>query len=427
MHLSLVTSSCVPMGGVCVALCAALLGNLQSPRCVKGQEIEVTTDSEWPKSVAELLRQGLSKTDKDSLRIWRECYHELVEKGDDTCRVDLAMGLIYARGDRYEDMWRTLMKTAARQPGNTDVLRLLSWARLSDKQFIAGLKDINTMIAAKLMANANANPADLQLAIYFAGEAFGFAEVAIAEVQPSQQEKHQKLRSEVFGLLPETAKVEFSDAEDGMRSKVQQAIQETRDEQAEISEEQVNEKDAREQELTEQQGAVQAEAAVRQQQAVAIQQNAQVELAQIQAQAQPLFAQLASLERRLSNLLNDQSREKEDFDKKRFDPLIADVRGEISGVQANLQPLIVHYKRVEQTAMRQLSALGVRVQQLGRLHGANARRLRANDGKSANGLTATVSAELRKLTRLATYVPLDFEKEAEVVLGKARRGGLTLD
>ena len=77
--------------------------------------------------------------------------------------------------------------------------------------------------------------------------------------------------------------------------------------------------------------------------------------------------------------------------------------------------------------MGQLRALGVRVRQLGRIHGANAQRLRANDANNANGLTVKVSTELKQLTRLATYVPLDFEKETQRVLGTTRRGGLALD
>jgi len=96
-------------------------------------------------------------------------------------------------------------------------------------------------------------------------------------------------------------------------------------------------------------------------------------------------------------------------------------------VQANLQPLIDRYNQVEQTAMGQLRALGVRFQQLGRIHGANAHRLRANGAKNANGLTVKLSTELKQLTRLVTYVPLDFEKETKLFLGTSRRGGLTLD
>jgi len=417
----------VVIGGACTALLAAFLFSVRTQRCVVGEEIESTAHTNWPNSVAELLRQGLSKTDADSIRIWKESHDELVTKGEDAYRADLALALIYARASRYEDMRATLMKTAERHPKNHNLLRLLSWARLSDRQFTEGLKDISTMITARLELDAKSNPADVEDAIEFAGEAFGFAEVAIKEVQPSRQEQYQELRKDLHSRLPEAAKTSFAYAEDGMRLKVQQAIQEMRGDQAENSDKQKAEQETRAQELNAQQQAMKAEAAARQQQAAQIQQNAQAILSQIQQQAQPLFAQISRLESELSSLRDAQSREKEDVDKKRFDPLIADVRGQISGVQANLQPLIDRYNQVEQTAMVQLRALGVRVQQLGRIHGANAHRLRANGAKNANGLTVKLSTELKQLTRLATYVPLDFEKEMQVVLGTSRRGGLTLD
>ena len=415
------------IGGACTFLVTALICAVRPQHCVVGEEIASTTHTIWPNSIAELLRQGLSKTDADSIRIWKESHDELVTKGEDAYRADLALALIYARGSRYEDMRATLMKTTERHPNNPELLRLLSWARLSDRQFTEGLKDIVTMIAARLEPDAKSNPADVEDAIEFAGEAFGFAEVAIKEVQPSRQQQYQDIRKDFHGLLPEAAKTSFAYAEDGMRSKVQQAIQETRGEQAENSEDQKAEKEARKQELDAQQQAMQAEAAGRQQQAAQIQQTAQAMLSQLQQQAQPLFAQISRLEGELNSLLAAQGREKENVDKKRFDPLIADVRGQISGVQSNLQPLIARYNQVEQTAMGQLRALGVRVRQLGRIHGANAQRLRANDAKNANGLTVKVSTELKQLTRLATYVPLDFEKETQRVLGTTRRGGLALD
>jgi len=409
------------------AVAAAFTWHIQPTVSVFGEEPEATSPTVWPTSAGELLKQGLTKTDSESIRLWKECHHEMIAKGEDVTRADLALALIFARAGRFDDTRQTLMTTAKRSPDSAHILRLLSWARLSDRQFTEGLEDVSSLVAVSAESHARTKSNDMQDAVTYAGEAFGFAEIAIKEVQPTRQGRFEELRKKLDEVLPEDSKASFAYAADGMRSKVLQAIEATRGVQNENREQDKAAKESRKQELESQQQNMQAEAAHRQQQAAEIERNARAILSQIQQQAAPLFAQLAQLESELSSLQNAQSREKEGIDKQQFDPAIASVKGQISGVQSNLQPLITQYNQVEQTAMGQLTALGMRVRQLGRIHGANNHRLKANNSKKADGVNATVSSELRKWTRLATYMPLDFELETRRVLGTTRRSGLTLE
>lgn len=388
-----------------------------------GEEVGDTPQSERPASVKELLRQGLAKTDITSIRRWKECHDDLVIKGGDVNRADLALALILARAGRYEDMRLLLATSAERKPASQHVLRLLSWARLSDRQFNDGLADVSTLVALSIDPATKNDPSDTEDAIRYAGQAFGFAQVAIKEVQPSSQKRYEELRDTIDGLLPEPSKEIFAYATDQMQIKVQQALQEVRGRQADQSGQQQAEKEARKEELEARQRELEAEAAHRRQQAATIEKEARAQLQAIQQQAAPHYSQLEGFEAELSSLLNAQSREKETFDKKRFDPAIAIVRGQIAGVQATLRPLVSQYNQVEQAAMGQLAALGMRVQQLGRIHGADNLRLNSNEAKKADGKNVQVSLELKKKLRLATYLPLDFDAEADLVLQSTPRRG----
>lgn len=381
----------------------------------------------YPESLSDLLHQGLVKTDPESMRTWRACHKQLIQKGVDATQADLAIALIFASAERYDEMRRTLQAAQKRHPGRPDTLRLLSWARLSDRQFIEGLEDICKLVAIAYDPKSQLPAAAKQEAINYAGAAFGFAEIVIKEVRPERQGRFVELRHAVENLLPEDDKTTLMNAFDAMRARVTEELKDTLELKDQKSEEQQAEKDLNKAHFEAQQAEMKAEAAHRQQQAMEIERDARIMLGDLQRAAAPLFAQRSVVAAELNQLTAERSRQEEDFDKQRFDPAIASARGQLDGIDSQLQPLIIRYNQVEQTALGQLQALGMRVNQLGRIHGATTRRLAANDAQAANGLTGKVSADLRRRTRLATYMPLNFDAERELLLAGRYSTSVRLD
>jgi hypothetical protein len=74
-----------------------------------------------------------------------------------------------------------------------------------------------------------------------------------------------------------------------------------------------------------------------------------------------------------------------------------------------------------------LRTLGIRVAGLGKMHGANRARLRQNERRSESGRDAKVATDLRTKTRLATYLPLDFDRERDLLLGSDVETSVGLD
>lgn len=381
----------------------------------------------YPESLPDLLLHGLVKTDSESMRIWRESHAQLIEQGVDATKADLALALIFAHAERFEEMRRTLQSAHKRDPDRPETLRLLSWARLSDKQFTEGLEDISKLVAITIDPKTQSPPTAKEEAIKYAGGAFGFAEIAVKEVQPEKHDRCSELRQAIEDLLQEDDKTCFAYAVDAMRVKVTDGLKDTLESKDQKSEEQQAEKDAKKEQLEAQQQQMQAEAAHRQQQANQIRDNAMMMLGELQRAAAPLFAQRRIVAVELDRLTSERGQQKDDVDKRRFDAAIASVRGQLDGIDGELQPLINRYNQVEQTAIGQLRALGMRVNQLGKIHGANNHRLRQNEAKAANGLTGKLAADLRKRTRLATYMPLDFDEEKKRLLAGKYTAAVRLD
>lgn len=381
----------------------------------------------YPQSLTDLLLHGLVKTDPESMRIWKESHEQLIEKGVDATQADLALALIFAHAERFEEMRRTLQGAQKRDPDRPETLRLLSWARLSDKQFTEGLEDISKLVAIAIDPKTKSPASSKEEAIKYAGSAFGFAEIAMKEVQPEKHERCSELRQALENLLQDDDKTCFAYEVDAMRVKVTEGLKDTLESKDQKSEEQQAEKTAKKEELEAQQQQMQAEAAHRRQQAMEIETNARMILGELQRAAAPLFAQRRIVATELNRLTSERGQQKEDVDKRRFDAAIASVRGQLDGIDGELQPLINQYNQVEQTALGQLRALGMRVNQLGKIHGANNHRLRQNDAKAANGLTGKLAADLRKRTRLATYMPLDFDAEKKRLLAGKYAASVRLD
>jgi hypothetical protein len=365
-------------------------------------------------TVQQLLEYGLNA---DGPRVITNCEDSarfLVASGANQTEVDLALALAYARFRRFEDMRRLLDKTAVAAPQDVRVLRLHSWAQLSDRQYEQGLNTILALL--RTVTGGDSDATERQSQVQYAGAAFGFATVAIPAVKPGLLPQIDDIHEAALAAISPDSVAAFRDAETAMSNKVSAAIASIKQAQADDSEQVTAEKQAVADKLREQQQQLEGEAQQRQAQARSLQETAHATLADIAQRAAPYQRELAKLQAQLSQLHAIRSSKEEDFEKEVYDPQILSVETEISFVQASLSPLIAEYNRIEQNAMMALNALGARYQQLGRVHQANKTRMRKNENRSEAGVNARVKTQLGVQTRLAAHLALDFNVEKDRVL-----------
>jgi hypothetical protein len=369
-------------------------------------------------------------------------YERLSRHTDGHRQLDRAWALILAHNSRFDEMRRALEEAVDRSPHDLDLLRLQAWSQLSDRKLLDGLESTVTLVENLSHSRGNQvgllgddpSPADQDVdpavesrVATFAGGAFGFAAAVIEEVEPGSSQRVDDLRASARDGLGTRAASTFDAAEDRVNEAAVSALGATKATRAansrRVSEEKKNTGEA----LDAQQKQLEAEAAARQTQAVEIRQAAMAALQQLESQAAPYFNELSRLDAELGSLLAAQSVEKERADKARYEPSIALVRGQIAAVKADLAPIVSQYQQIDRQAVTALRALGIRVAGLGKMHGANRARLRQNERRSESGRDAKVSVEMRTKTRLATYMPLDFDRERELIFGTGVQTAVGLD
>jgi len=392
---------------------AGLISPADAQNGSRPAEIELPTAT-----VSQLLEYGLNADEPRIIANCEDSARFLLARGVNQTEVDLALALAYARYRRFEDMRRLLDKTVVAAPQDVRVLRLHSWAQLSDRQYEQGL---NTILALLRVARGGDGDAtERQNEIQYSGAAFGFAVVAIPAVKPELLAQIDDIHDAALAVIAPESLAVFQDAETSMRNKVSAAIASIKQAQADDSEQVTAEKQAAADTLREQQQQLEGEAQQRQAQARSVQETAHASLGAIAQRAAPYQRELAKLQAQLSRLYALRNSKEEDFEKEAYDPQIEAVETEISFVQANLSPLVAEYNRIEQNAMMALNALGSRYQQLGRVHQANKTRMRKNENRSEAGLNARVKTQLGVQTKLAAHLALDFDAEKARVLGSGK-------
>ncbi len=400
-----------------LALGLAILPEANFPRS-HGQTDLLAGDQDYPvSSVEQLLAYGLAAEGGPTVAECKDLAHELVSGGEDAVRVDLAVGLIFARLKQFEEMRRVLEKSDA--PDDLQLLRLRSWAQLSDRQYEQGLKTAVAMLEA--LGRSSAAPEETDRVVRHAGAAFGFAAVAISAVKPGLLERVDDLHEAALAAVPESHAAVFQAAETHMHDTVSAAIAGIKQEQTDESEQVATEKQQTAAALEEQQRLVEGEASQRQQQAAMIQQQATQSLMQLQQRAAPYQQELGRLNQQLGDLRSIRDSKKEDFEKKAYDPQIDALEAEIRAVQSQLSPLVAEYNQIEGNAVMALNQLGARFNHLGRMHQANRTRLRRNEKRSETGVNARVATALRLAARLATHAPLDLAAEERLLTDEAKR------
>lgn len=403
----------VPRYGVLLAIVgsgiAACIPQAEAQNGSRSAQVALPTAT-----VDQLLEYGLHAEDPRLVAKCEDSARSLVASGMNRTQVDLALALVYARFRRFEDMRRLLDKTVVAAPQDFQVLRLHSWAQLSDRQYEQGL---NTVLALLQVVSAGEGDAtERQTLIQYAGAAFGFALVAIPAVKPELLTQIDDIHDAALAAIPPDSLAMFREAETSMRNKVSAEIASIKQAQADDSEQVTAEKQADADKLREQQQQLEGEAQQRQAQARSLQEKAHASLAEIAQRAAPYQRELAKLQAQLSRLYALRNSKEEDFEKEVYDPQIAAVETELSFVQASLSPLVAEYNRIEQNAMMTLNSLGARYQQLGRVHRANKTRLKKNENRSEAGLNPRVKTQLGVQTRLAAHLPLEFDAEKACVL-----------
>lgn len=381
----------------------------------EAQSASRPADIELPAATIEhLLEYGLYADEPSVIANCEDSARTLLARGVDQARVDLALALAYARFRRFEDMRRLLDKTVVAAPQDVRVLRLHSWAQLSDRQYEQGLNTILALLRA--VSAADDDTAERQSQIQYAGAAFGFAIVAIPAVKPELLTRIDDIHAAALAVIASDSRAVFREAETSMSDKVSAAIASIKQAQADDSEQVTAEKQAAADKLREQQQQLEGEAQQRQAQARSVQETAHASLTVLAQRAAPYQRELAKLQAQRSRLNELRNSKEEDFEKEVYDPQIEAVETEIRFVQANLFPLVAEYNGIEQNAMMALNALGGRYQQLGRVHQANKTRMKKNDNRSEAGLNARVKTQLGVQTRLAAHLPLEFDAEKACVL-----------
>lgn len=379
-------------------------------------ELPLESEGGFPDTVATLLKYGLEQHDIPSIQRWRDSHSSLVDSGADHTQADVALALIYARAGRHQDAWQLLASTRERDPDNLQVLRLLSWARLSDRQIIEGLQDASVLVARTQDESMTIDAVDVESILVFGGKAFGFGLAVVDLVQEHKADQTRNLRADVVAELGERAKVAFEKAEEEAREEVAKEIDQVQNLRATAIQEQQANNTQEQARLAAEQEALDAEGVQRKVQAAAVQQRAYEVLGRLQQQMAPLIQRRNILQSQLNQLNNRRGAEKQESDKKRYDPDIAMVQGEISGLNSELGGLESQFATVSQQASNALAALGGRYRYLELNYLANKRRMSENDGRVANGLTPKVAQDLRARTKLSRYMPLDFDVESKTVL-----------
>lgn len=388
------------------------------------------------------LDMGLAGRRGGSLAKAKQEYERLSRHTDGNASLDRAWALILAHDSRFGEMRRALEESVQRWPHDLDLLRLHAWAQLSDRQLVDGLETTATLVdtlyrlAGNPIGALGDEPAtgdrkpdavvEGRVAT-FAGSAFGFATAVVEEVEPGASNRIEELRDAIREALGAGAVSTFDSTEDRVNEAAASAIGSTRATRAANSRRVAEEKLNTGASLDAQQKQLEEEAAVRKAQAAQIQQAAMATLQELESQAAPYFNELNRLDAELGSLLAAQGAEKERSDKARYEPSIAAVRSQISSVRSELAPIVGQYQQVDRQAVAALRALGIRVAGLGKMHGANRARLRQNERRSESGHDAKVSVELRTKTRLATYLPLDFDRERDLLLGNGGKTRVGLD
>lgn len=385
-------------------------------------ELPGESENDAPDTVADLLECGLRQVDVPSILRWRECHANLVEAGADATQADIALALIYARAGRHHDAWKLLADAHDRSPRNLQVLRLLAWARLSDRRIAEGLKDVSVLVSRTQDPGELLRVAEVESILTFAGKAFGFGLAVVESVQMHEADRVNKLRRDVVAGVAERDRAVFERAEDEARDAIETEVDDVLASQDETIQDQQADKTREQARLAAEQQALEAEGAQRVTQAAAVEQRAYELLGQLQQRMAPLIQRRNILQSQLYRLQSARSAEKEEGNKKRYDPEIALVQGEISGLNSELAGLEAQFASTSQQASGVVTALGSRYRFLKRYHHMNSRRLSKNDGRAATGLTPKVAQELRVRTKLATYVPLDFAEETKTLLRDVPRG-----
>jgi hypothetical protein len=421
---------------VAFALALAVFSGV--PLCEATAEDPVDLEHDLPS----LLDIGMAGRGPGSLTKAKQEYERLSRHTDGHASLDRALALILAHDSRFGEMRRVLEDSVQRWPHDLDLIRLHAWSQLSDRKIVDGLETTATLVETLSRATGNRIGAlgdepvsgdrdryavvEFRVAT-FAGGAFGFAGVVVEEVEPGASGRVEELRTSVRGNLGSSAVSVFDATEDRVHVAAASAIGSIKASRAanarRVAEEKVNtgaSLDAEQKQLEE-------EAAARKAQAAQLQQAAIAALQELESQAAPYFNELNRLDAELGSLLAAQSAEKERVDKARYEPSIAMVRGEIASVRSDLAPIVNQYQQVDRQAVMALRTLGIRVAGLGKMHGANRARLRQNERRSESGRDAKVATDLRTKTRLATYLPLDFDRERDLLLGSDVETSVGLD
>ena len=408
------------------------------PLCSATAEEPVDLEHDLPS----LLDMGFAGRGPGSLTKAKREYERLSQHTDGHASLDRALALILAHDSRFGEMRRVLDESVQRWPHDLDLIRLHAWSQLSDRKIVDGLETTVTLVETLSRTTGNRigalgdEPAsggpDRYAAVEFrvatfAGGAFGFASVVAEEVEPGASGRVEELRTSVRGTLGSSAVSVFDATEDRVNVAAASAIGSTKATRAanarRVAEEKVNAGAS----LDAEQKKLEEEAAARKAQAAELQQAARAALQELESQAAPYFNELNRLDAELGSLLAAQSAEKERVDKASYEPNIASVRGQIASVRSDLAPIVSQYQQVDQQAVVALRALGVRVAGLGKMHGANRARLRQNERRSESGRDAKVTTDLRTKTRLATYLPLNFGRERDLLLGSDGETPVGLD
>ncbi len=379
------------------------------------------------KSLSAFLRQGLSRTDPDAILHWKECHARLILNGADPVRADVALALILARAEKYDDTRTTLLRCCEKAPGNISLLRLLSWTCLSNHRLTEGLQKASDMVTAATAPGSVTTIVDRVDAVNHAGKCFGFAMIVVRELQPENENRVAELRKSLYEKLSTSDKVVFDNAEDDTRTAVDKSLEPLRKLRDDTGDRQTADKAAVKDELEAHRQSLETEASQRRQQAADIEREAMAELSRIQAEAAPLITTLNEKLTVLEHLRAAQSNARDQAAKDFYGPAIATAEGQVAAAENAVQPYFMRYAQVQRTAIGQIEALGMRIHTLGRMHWANKQQQKKNDAKPTDGMDGRVKAHLRKVARLAVFVPLDFGAETEKLLASGKFVSLRLD
>lgn len=371
------------------------------------------SQADLPDTVADLLERGLANTAPTHLWRWRESHARLVEDGIDPTRADEALAIILARAGRYEEMQKTLISANERSPHDMNVVRLLSWARLSDRRILEGLQDVCVLSENPQGGQLPVDAAGCDAMVTYAGQAFGFADAVVDDVQPTARAKVNELIEGFDATVPAELRPAFELAKGAMRAQVLEALGEIKGQQQAEAGRQREEKDAARNQLEGEQREMEADAQQRIAEAADIRRRAEEQLLSLQQKMAPLYAQLRPLQSELAALKNKRTEAKSETEKKAFDPAIGTLKAQIAAVESQLAPMQSQYRRIAGGAASEIGARGASVAQLNQLHGRNRQKLRTNDARSELGMTPKVAQEMRVRTRFATYVPLNFKAERD--------------